>query len=92
MHRVTGMMNDLASSSMIIGPRQSDVSRQVELCPFLAVKSWLVRNNEHAKMRIITNIHMSTVAVRGYNSENIFNFSFKMCVKLFIRKDLYGKI
>lgn len=33
--RVTGMMNDLASSSMIIAPRQSDVSRQVELCPFL---------------------------------------------------------
>lgn len=43
--RVTGMMNDLASSSMIIAPRQSDVSRQVELCPFLAVESWLVRRN-----------------------------------------------
>lgn len=44
-HRVTGMMNDLASSSMIIAPRQSDVSRQVELWPFLAVESWLVRSN-----------------------------------------------
>jgi len=41
--RVKEMMNDLASSSMIIAPRQSDVSWQVELCPFLAVESWLMQ-------------------------------------------------
>lgn len=50
--RVTGMMNDFASSSMIIAPRQSDVSRQIELCPFLAVESWLVRNNKCTKLQI----------------------------------------
>lgn len=54
--RVTGMMNDLASSSMIIAPRQSDVSRQVELCPFLAVKSCQQRiyaNYMNSHMRAI---------------------------------------
>lgn len=35
---------------------------------------------------------MFTAAMREYQSENIFNFLFEVCVK-FIRKDLYvGKI